>query len=229
MTLEKYNCSWVGIDSGREGLWKEPIWKDVIRIIAKHEGEKIYSEDSPIYAELEREYPKELWRSHTKEGDFRPLFRDYPNSWTRTGVVSLANQQFHVTELGKKVISGNITKTELLINMFKKHTEQSGANSALEKPFAVLAAGLISTPRALTTKEIYWAIMKNYRPGKDDLPEFIKKKLKLIRKEPEATPYRRLRNMLTLMRAADAITSTRKTAGTIWNVLNLSHLNNIKQ
>jgi hypothetical protein len=227
MTLVKYESSWIGIDSGREGLWKEPLWKDVLRIIASHTGENVYDESSPIYLSLERAYPKELWRSHTKEGDFRPLFRDYPNSWTRTGVVSLANQKFQLTELGKKVLAGEVPKADLLIDMFKKHSERTGVGGDAEKPFSIIASGILASPRALSTKEIYWSIMKNYRPG-DDLPEFVKKKLKLVRQEPEPTPYRRLRNMLALMRAAEAIASTRKGSSTIWNTLNVAHLNNIK-
>lgn len=225
MMLVKYDNPWIGIDSGREGLWKEPLWKDVLKIVALHKGECVYDKESSIYTSLEKAYPKEAWRSYTKEGHFRPLFRDYPNSWTRTGVVSLAGQKFCLTELGKKVLAGEISKTDLLVEMFKKHSEHTGPNNESEKPFLIIASGMLASPRALSTVEIYWAIMKNYRPGQDDLTEFIIKKLKLIRKAPEPTPYRRLRNMLSLMRAAGAIASTRRGSGTFWTELDVKQLN----
>jgi len=228
VSLIKYDCAWVGIDSGREGLWKEPIWKDVLRIIAEHVGERVYDRTSPIYRALEQAYPNEAWRSTTREGDFRPLFRDYPNSWTRTGVASLANQRFQVTELGKRVLGGTIPKSGLLIHMFKQHTEHSGLHGVAEKPFVILASGVLAAPRALSTQEIYWAIMKNYRPEQDSLPDIVKKTLRSIRREPDPTPYRRLRNMLTLMRTAEAIASTRRGPSTIWSALNTQLLNDIK-
>ncbi|MCU1265727.1 MAG: hypothetical protein JWM21_2045 [Acidobacteria bacterium] len=227
MSSAKYECAWVGIDSGREGLWREPIWRDVLRIVADHQGERVYDEESQIYQALEKAYPKEAWRSHTAEGVFRPLFRDYPNSWTRTGVVSLKDQRFHITELGQKVLSGTISKSDLLVEMFKRRMENSGPRGTAEKPFSILASGILAAPRALSTQEIYWAIMKNYRPGHDDLPDIVKRTLRSIRNDPESTPYRRLRNMLTLMRTAGAIASTRRGPDTIWSALNVQLLKEI--
>src|SRR6266446_5231036 len=117
MSLIKYDCSWIGIDGGREGLWKDPVWKDVLRIIGEHDGERVYDRNSPIYEDLEKSYPEEAWRSQTAEGQFRPLFRDYPNSWTRTGVLSLTGQEFSITGLGKSVLTGKLSKAHLLVNM----------------------------------------------------------------------------------------------------------------
>jgi hypothetical protein len=71
--------------------------------------------------------------------------------------------------------------------------------------------------------------MKNYRPGQDDLAEFVRKKLKLIRQEPDSTPYRRLRNMLSLMRAVGAVASTRRASSTFWTALDVKQLNSICQ
>jgi hypothetical protein len=229
MTFNKYNCSWVGIDAGREGLWKEPIWKNVLRIIADHDGEGVYDRASPIYQDLEKNFPDEAWRSQTAEGHFRPLFRDYPNSWTRTGVVSLKEQRFKVTDLGRRVLAGTISKPELLLTMFQNHTEESGPQGSSEKPFAILASGILEAPRTLTTDEIYWAIMKNYRPGQDTLANVLKKKLPLIRSLPEKTPCRRLRNMLTLMRTAGVLASTRRGTERFWSALEVQLLNKISR
>jgi hypothetical protein len=227
MAIIKYDCSWVGIDGGREGLWKEPIWKDVLRIIADHEGELVYDRASPIYHDLEKDYPDEAWRSQTADGHFRPLFRDYPNSWTRTGVLSLSEQRFAVTDLGRSVLAGTISKPQLLVTMFEQHTEESGPQGSSEKPFAILASGILEAPRTLATDEIYWSIMKNYRPGQDSLINVMKKKLPLIRSVPEGTPYRRLRSMLTLMRTAGVIASTRRGAQRFWSALDVQLLKEI--
>ena len=228
MSIAKYDCAWVGIDGGREGLWKEPIWKDVLRVISNHEGERVYDEASPIYQSLERLYPDEAWRSATADGHFRPLFRDYPNSWTRTGVVSLSDQRFHLTELGKQALAGNVSKADLLTEMFKKHGERPGSTGAPEKPFAILASGILTAPRALSTHEIYWVIMKNYRPGQDSLPDVMKRLSRSVLGEPGKTPYRRLRNMLALMRTAEAIASTRRGPHTIWSPLDIHLLSKLK-
>jgi hypothetical protein len=216
----KYNIGWVGIDAGREGLWREPIWSDVLQIIANHNGERVYDASSPIYAELESRHPKEAWRSQTADGKFRPLFRDYPNSWTRLGVISLAGQRFKITTLGQEILLGQKTKTSLLVDLFTSHTESSGPNSSEEHPFIILAKAFHQTPRPLSTDEIFWKVMKNYRPSIDSLTVILKQTSKIEWPSPEPTPYRRLRNMLSLMRAANAISSTRRgTDGTYWNSL----------
>lgn len=215
----KYDCTWVGIDSGREGLWKEPIWSDVLRIIFKHRGERVYDSASAIYAELERAFPKEAWRSTTTEGHFRPLFRDYPNSWTRTGVVSLLNRVFEVTAKGEDVLAKRTSKSHVLMDMFRHHSEFCNVHRAHERPFAILAAGILATPRPLTTNEVYWAVMKNFRPGQDDLSRILKKDLRPPLADPSPTPYRRLRNMLALMRAAEAVQTTRRGPSTVWSAL----------
>jgi len=207
---------WTGFDAGREGLWKDPIWFDVIRIIEKHEGEDVYDSSSPIYADLETSHPGQAWRSQTSDGRFRPLFRDYPNSWTRTGVVSLEGKKFWLTTLGKKVLTKQFTKAAILANMFRNHTELTSPQGLEENPFEILAVAILAAKRPLSTEEIYWGIMKNYRPEIDDVNNSLRI-LKNINDVPEATPYRRLRNMLTLMRTAGALISTRRGPRTFWS------------
>ena len=229
MGLIKYDCSWIGIDGGREGLWKDPVWKDVLSILAEHEGERVYDGAAPVYAALENAYPNEAWRSKTAEGHFRPLFRDYPNSWTRTGVISLTDQRFAITDLGRSVLAGKVSKSGLLVNMFKRHAEEFPPGKVGEKPFVILAAGILEAERSLATEEVYWAIMKNYRPDQDSLSQVIKSKLPLIRENPASTPFRRLKSMLALMRAADTIVSARRGAGRFWSALNMPLLADIAE
>src|SRR5262245_25775924 len=140
MRPAKYNAAWVGIDGGREGLWRDPIWLDVLKIIHRHTDEKIYDPRSAIYKDLELAYPAEKWRSATREGIFRPLFRDYSHPWTRTGLVDFSEGEFRLTLLGLKAITGAVTKTDILIEMFRNHKEPGAVPGTTEKPFAVLAS-----------------------------------------------------------------------------------------
>lgn len=229
MTKSKYGCAWVGIDAGREGLWKEPIWTEVLRIISKHSGERVYDATSPIYLELEAAFPKEAWRSATTEGHFRPLFRDYPNSWTRTGVISLSGQTFNVTQKGEDVLAKRTSKSSVLLDMFKNHSEFCEFHGKPEQPFSILAMALLTAPRPLKTDEVYWAVMKNFRPPEDQLQDILKRLSRFPLAVPASTPYRRLRNMLTLMRAAAAISSTRRGPSTVWSPLNVELLEEIKK
>jgi hypothetical protein len=220
MQVGKYNIAWVGIDGGREGLWKEPLWKGVLRIIAQHEGECVYDRDSPIYQHLENDFPNELWRSETAEGSFRPLFRDYPNSWTRTGVLDLTGQRFRLTPLAKKILTGELSKAELLLRMFKDHEESAPQQiKGTEKPFQILAAAALEAPILMSTAQYYWAVMKNYRPQRDKLADVVRRLAKTNLQNPEPTPYRRLRNMLTLLRTAGLLKSTRQGSASVWALL----------
>ena len=223
MALVKYDLAWVGIDGGREGLWKDPLWKDVLEIISKHVGERVYDAESPIYRDLEERYPNEAWRSYTSDGHFRPLFRDYPNSWKKTGVLDLQNQIFEITKVGRDLLDGKTEKAEIFLKLFHSHSETISSDK-VEKPFCIIAAGLLCVQRPLSTKEIYWGVMKNYRPGQDDLGLFLSKKMKFFQNAPEKTPYRRLRNMLSLMRASGSIISTKRGSDTYWASLNKKQL-----
>lgn len=214
-SLVKYRIYWTGFDAGREGLWKDPIWMSVLSIIARHEGEAVYDSESPIYLELESLHPGQAWRSQTSDGDFRPLFRDYPNSWTRTGVVSLDGKKFWVTPIGKKILSREYTRSTLLADMFRSHSEMTGPRGTEEKPFAIVVNGLLNANRPLSTSEIYWAIMKNYRPGDDRITDSMRRASRIV-DIPETTPYRRLRSMLTLMRTAGVLISSRRGPKTFW-------------
>jgi hypothetical protein len=226
----KYDVSWVGIDAGREGLWREPIWSDVVRIVSNHSNERVYDPDSPIYATLEQTHPNEAWRCITNDKKFRPLFRDYPNSWTRLEVISLSNQRFNLTKTGREVLDGKVSRAELLINLFKRHSELTGQDSKIEFPFAILAQALLETPRPLSTDEIYWVVMKNYRPNLDLIANIIRHTPHNGWPSPQATSIRRLRNMLTLMRMANVIFSTRRRTGAFWSPLDsvtLRHISSV--
>lgn len=227
MKSTTYDISWVGIDAGREGLWQEPVWTRVIELVGMHEGEKVYDPTSPIYTVLIQEFPDEKWCSLTPEKNFRPLFRDYPNSWTRTGVISLKDREFRLTTLGQQLLKGGISKSNILINLFSKHTEYNLVLNKSESPFAILAHAFLETPRPLTAKEVYWLVMKNFRPCDLTFKEVYCRKLQYTSIDPDKTPYRRIRHMLQLLRAADAIESYRRGHDIYWSMRNRSILNKI--
>ena len=88
MSLKTYVPDWLGFDRGREGVLVGPLWKGVLDILAKHEGEDYYNYESPLYEELEQEFPEESWIGDNED---RQFFRAYSAAWTLTGVVEKRN------------------------------------------------------------------------------------------------------------------------------------------
>ncbi len=127
----------------------------------------MYDPNAAIYPALEARFPTETWHSQDTDGSFRPLFRDYPNAWTRTHLLSLEHQKFHLMPLGKAVLEGRVDPSEAFLRAF----EQFQGNGV--RPFATLAAGFLEANRALTFDEIYWGIVRNFRPGTDDFAQAI--------------------------------------------------------
>jgi hypothetical protein len=229
MDRELSDIGWTGIDGGREGLWRSPIWGDVLRIIANNEGQQVYCRSSSIYAKLESEFPNETWRSTTKEGQFRPLFRDYSHPWTRTTTVSLKDQLFHVLPLGHDYLNGLVSKIDVLKRMFVNHIEEV-EEGVTERPFCILAAAFASTQQLLSIEDLYWGVMRCFRPGKQTLEESLNISRRMnINKPIDPTRKRRLRSMLVLLRAADAISSHRLGNAYFWRSANTQFLESLTE
>ena len=227
MNHHKYNVAWVGIDGGREGLWTEPTWSGVLRIISVNDGQLVYDPGSSIYLALEHEFPDESWRSVTADGKFRPLFRDYPNSWTRTGVVNLRQKTFRTTLYGRAFLEGRMSKADIFIEMFKNHSERTQISNQFERPFEVLSAAFLEAVRPMSTHEIYWGVMKNYRPAKDHLSESLISARYADSSVPDPTSVRRIKSILSTMRAAELIQSTQRNRTTFWSALNTNLLQRV--
>lgn len=187
----------------------------MLEIIGKHEGEDVYSEGSPIYAELNERFPDDTW-TKIQDGEFRPLFRDYPNSWTRPGVVSLDGQKFALTPLGKQVIDGEIDPSEAFIRMM------IGFSDGGTRPFAILAAAFLSARKKLSLSELYWGVVRNYRPGVDDLDAA----LATAASSPEVplNDARRLKSLLKLMVSVNSIAAVDKNNWMPWDISTLQRL-----
>ena len=197
-----YDVSWTGLDSGgREGLWEPSKWIKVLRIIAEHEGESVYDENSQVYETLEQVFPEDAWRSTGNNGDFRPLFRDYSAPWTKTGVVSLGGGVFRIERRGREILSGRLDPSEVLIDCLRDHSEDS------ERPFAVLASAFLEAPeKEFALEEIYWGVQQNFRPSIDGLTEALERGGENSEPVP-STRARRLKGMLKLLVAVNALTS----------------------
>jgi MoxR-like ATPase len=196
-------------------LWEPQKWRGVLEIIGRHEGEDVYGEASPIYEELKTAFPKETW-GKVENGQFRPLFRDYPNSWTRPGVVSLDGQKFALTSLGRQVIDGEVDPSEAFIRMMVGFAEGG------TRPFAILASAFLIAGRKLSLSELYWGVVRNYRPGVDDLDVAL---TNASNSAPVPTnDGRRLKSLLKLLVSVNAIQAMDADNWIRWDISTLQRL-----
>ena len=209
--VEKYKY-WVGIDGGREGLWANRVlWKSVLEIVGRHEGEAVYDEKSPIYEELESEYPEETWRSHDEKGKFRPLFRDYSHAWTRTGTVDISRGKFNLTDLGRRIVGCTEDPFEAILPAIARHEEEG------YRPFVVICQVFQAFPnRRVSLNELYWCIDVGFRPDLDDLTNVFDGVDTSA--DIPATPLRRLKAMLFLLESLGALVSDKTSTWRAWNL-----------
>ena len=208
--MVRYNSVWNSIDSGREGLWQPPLWEGVLRIISEHEGDDVYNPNSNIYKELNYRYPNEKWVS-TDKGKFRPLFRDYPNAWTKTEVLSLDNHKFTVTDRGKDFIRGNISKDIIFTRFFTNYFEDDCY------PFRVILAAFLIYQKTISFEQVYYGIMQGYRLGDSDLESQLKRVDTTIPLK-SSTPTRRLKLMLGLLEQFSLLKQVEKNNWEIENI-----------
>lgn len=199
--MSLYASKWMGLDRGREGFWREPLWSSFIRIAAEHEGEDFYDVTAPVYSDLEAAFPNETWRSEEAGGRFRPFIRDYPNAWTKTATLLPRSESstISVTPVGRAVVAGEITREEVFVAAMIAHEE------AGENPYAIIAAAFLESPSGeLTLGDVYCGIMRRFRPGIDSFSNA----LQAGRRSTEAISAnrdRRLRSILELLEHAGAI------------------------
>lgn len=214
--------AWTAIDSGREGLWEPDIWLGVIKIVGKHQGAGVYDENAPIYADLEAQFPSESWKAYDNANGsptFRPLFRDYPKPWTVTDTVSLEGQEFHLTDLGKKLVSNKISPSKVFERLTTSWREEG------DRPFQVIARAMLEYGEPLSFDEIYKGIMLGYRPG-DDIQQSIERARKSA-SAVEDTPKRRLKLLLKILKNVGAVQETKSKSWIIWDVDILRRLANV--
>ena len=206
--------AWTKIDSGREGLWKNKVWLGALQIIAKHEGADVYDPAAAVYAELEAKLPGVGWMKQDN-GAPRPLFRDYAKPWTATGVLSLTDQKFQLTALGRQVASGALSPHDFFQGFIERWIEDG------ERPFTQLAGAFLEVDEALNLRDLYFGVMRGYRIGDDAVASI--QNARNMTDAMEETPKRRLIILLSIMEAAGAIAreelkaSDADTKWIVWN------------
>lgn len=206
MTSVSYNA-WTKIDDGSDGVWAADIWLGVVKIVAKHEGERVYDPNSPIYSELETKLPGFKWQD--KADGFRPYFRDFSKPWTVTGAITF-NDTFQLTSLGRELASGVKTPRDAMIEFCERYKENE------EYPFRILSSGFLELDKPLTLEEIFQAIELRYRPGKERAVDSLHAAQPYLADELPATPRRRLIVMLKILERTGAISSG-KAMWSIWD------------
>lgn len=202
--------SWTKIDNGREGLWDLDVWLGVLEIVSRHEGESFYNENSPIYQELEAKHPGKGWKKYDTDANgvrqFRPLFRDYPKSWTNTGTLRLEDQKISLTALGRSLVTGGIGPAEVF-KRFLLNWLESG-----ERPFQILASAILKAKGSLDFRDFYFGVMQGYRLG-DDISASLSAARQNSQAQPDRTEERRLKLLLKIMEYAGCIAAV---AGEKW-------------
>ncbi|MFZ6813780.1 McrB family protein [Undibacterium sp. Rencai35W] len=198
--------AWTKIDDGSEGAWAPDVWLGLIEAVARHEGERVYDNDAPIYAELEASLPALKWRD-TDNGAFRPYFRDFSKAWAITGVVTF-NETFQLTQIGRQIASGTLSARDCMVDFCESYTENG------EQPFCILASGFLNAGKPLSVEEVFFGIETGYRPGVDKLADSLASAQSLIGSEIPGTPKRRLTLMLKILERSGGIINS----GKIWRI-----------
>lgn len=190
MTYDRY---WLGLDRGREGLLDPDVWRGVLEVLSRHEGESIRDAEAPLYEELRSRFPETEWISaHDQEHNF---FRDYQTSWTLAGVLVPTrdtNGLVRLTDVGRDLVERRVSLRAAWLSAMAAHTEGG------EKPFAILAAAFLELgARSLTLAEIYFGIERGWRPGDGPVAAVLGAVDSSGSIAP--TPARRLRQILKLM------------------------------
>src|SRR5690606_15555042 len=133
--------AWTKIDDGSEGAWQPNVWLGLLQAISRHQGERVYDKNAPIYDELERDLPSLKWRGDDN-GAFRPYFRDFSKPWTVTGVATF-NEEFQLTPSGQQLVQGSLGPREFFTKFCEEYVE------AGEYPFCILADGFLNAGNSL--------------------------------------------------------------------------------
>lgn len=199
--MAKYDVTWTGLGSqNREGIWQPLKWIGALSIIAEHEGESHTDRTSSLYDQLEERFPDDTWRN---EDPTRSLFRAYQSVWTLTGLATF-DGSISITPLGRRLLAGEIKPAEVIKMALLRHEENG------ERPFAILAEAFLEANRELSFEELYHGVMRNYRPGQDNLEQALSQ----MERSPIAdTPKRRLQLMLTMLERVGGITKTSEWQG----------------
>lgn len=111
---------------GREGWWREAVWKRVLEVLSTHDGEPYApTENRELFDDLEAALePIDPTLSPRGQADDRSVFRAAAGAWTGTGVVSLDDGKIAVTDAGRAVIAGSRSYADCLKFLFIHYRER---------------------------------------------------------------------------------------------------------
>lgn len=161
--MAKYDISWAGLDRGHEGLWRPDVWIAPLKALAKYSSVDYSDAKHAIYKELTRECPNVEWLSFERQSKTaRSLFRDNREPWYSTGVITFVGTSMSVSPLGKQILAGELTYSQVLARAMAGWEEHG------ENPFAILSDVFlrIGAYRGLSFDDVV-RIMQNFREGDD--------------------------------------------------------------
>lgn len=198
----KYEGNWKGLDRGREGLLDPDAWLGILHVLSRHEGESIRDPEADLYAELETRFPETEWISSLDPQ--HNFFRDYQTPWTLAGVLVPTRDTdgvIRLTALGRALIAGRVSARAVWIQAMAGYSESNG-----DKSFVTLASAFLSIGnRQLTLQQIYFGIETGWRTSDGNVATVLNG----LTATPaiDATPARRLRQILKLMTTYGALIS----------------------
>lgn len=127
---------------GREGWWKEPVWKKVLEVLSAHDGQPYTPQDNPklfddLEAALESVGP-ELSPRGSEEN--RSVFRAAAGAWTETGVARFDAGRISITDDGRAVLGGSRSFADCLSYLFANYRERRNGKNPFIPILRVLAA-----------------------------------------------------------------------------------------
>lgn len=144
--FETYKWRWLSVQPS-ESLLKAPIFLGVLRALSNHEGDSFASaalRNELRIVQIETQSPVTLARDPV-----RNLFRNSGQYWRGTGLMAADSGIIHLTNLGRRVATGGVTRSEFAALMVQQTVLPNPATYSDEEIAKWQAAGLKIRPLKL--------------------------------------------------------------------------------
>ena len=199
----KYSFDWKGLDQGVEHTWLPQQLLGVLIIMKAHEPFSWSDNNSPIFLDMEKQFPSHQWRS-SEDGAGRSIFRR-SNTWKKLNLIIGNAASAKVSTKGNLVLSGDLPIEQVIIDACCDHVEGDS------RPFGILAHAFLQQPlRTFTLQELIYNVAGNYRPDIDRLEHALRINFETSPIIPDNLK-RRFRSILGLLEKVNAIENTANT------------------